>query len=171
LAEAIEPDVESGEPPLLPVIERFRPLGSTSQVLFRTSRPAVGTNKSHISHVVLDSPIWEHSVAYQLEGTPEVISYAKNDHLDLGIPYEWQGVKHEYRPDYLVRLRRKDGSVVTVILELKGFETEQDKQKEAAARRWVRAVNHHGEFGVWYFDVSQDPLRVRKLLEGIAAGS
>lgn len=73
LTEAIEPDAESGEPPILPVIERFRPLGSTAEVLFRTVRPCVGTTKSHISHVVLDAPKWEHSVAYQLEQIPELL--------------------------------------------------------------------------------------------------
>jgi hypothetical protein len=56
LTEAIEPDTEAGEPPILPVIERFRPIGSTSEVLFRTVRPCVGTTKSHISPVVLDAP-------------------------------------------------------------------------------------------------------------------
>ncbi|MDW8012711.1 MAG: hypothetical protein RMJ47_06985, partial [Bacteroidota bacterium] len=109
LTEAIEPDTEAGEPPLLPVIERFRPIGSTAEVLFRTVRPCVGTTKSHISHVVLDAPTWEHSVAYQLERMPEVVAYARNDHLDFTVPYEWQGVRHEYRPDYLVRLRCPDG--------------------------------------------------------------
>jgi type III restriction enzyme len=110
LTEAIEPDTEAGEPPILPVIERFRPPGSTSEVLFRTVRPCVGTTKSHISHVVLDAPKWEHSVAYQLERMPEVIAYARNDHLDFTIPYEWQGMRHEYRPDYLIRWRCEDGS-------------------------------------------------------------
>jgi type III restriction enzyme len=157
LKEAIEPDVEAGEPPLLPVIERFRPIGSTSEVLFRTVRPCVGTTKSHISHVVLDAPKWEHSIAYQLEGMPEVISYARNDHLDFTIPYEWEGVRHEYRPDYLIRLRAPNGGEIKVILEIKGFETEQDRQKKAAADRWVRAVNHHGEFGKWAFVVCRDP--------------
>jgi len=63
LTEAIELDTEAGEPPILPVIERFRPIGSTSEVLFRTVRPCVGTTKSHISHVVLDAPKWEHCMA------------------------------------------------------------------------------------------------------------
>ena len=164
LTEAIEPDTEAGEPPILPVIERFRPLGSTAEVLFRTVRPCVGTTKSHISHVVLDAPKWEHSVAYQLERMPEVITYARNDHLDFAIPYEWQAARHEYRPDYLVRWRCDDGHEVKVILEIKGFETEQDRQKEAAARRWVRAVNHHGEFGRWAFALCEDPARLRTLL-------
>ena len=163
LTEAIEPDTEAGEPPILPIIERFRPVGSTSEVLFRTVRPCVGTTKSHISHVVLDAPKWEHSVAYQLERMPEVIAYARNDHLDFTIPYEWQGVRHEYRPDYLVRWRCDDGQEIKILLEIKGFETEQDRQKEAAALRWVRAVNHHGEFGRWAFALCKDPGRLRTL--------
>lgn len=166
LTEAIEPDTDSGEPPILPVIERFRPIGSTSEVLFRTSRPCVGTTKSHISHVVLDAPVWEHSVAYQLERTPEVVSYARNDHLDFTIPYEWQGVKHEYRPDYLIRWRCPDGREIKVILEVKGLETEQDRQKKIAAHRWVRAVNNHGEFGKWVFCVCNDPQKVRETILG-----
>lgn len=164
LTEAIEPDTEAGEPPILPVIERFRPIGSTSEVLFRTVRPTVGTTKSHISHVVLDAPKWEHTIAYQLEQLSEVIAYARNDHLDFSIPYEWQGVRHEYRPDYLVRLSTRDGSKITVILEIKGFETEKDRQKEAAALRWVRAVNNHGEFGRWEFVVCKNPHELRRSL-------
>lgn len=164
LTEAIEPDTEAGESPVLPVIERFRPVGSTLEVLFRTVRPTVGTTKSHISHVVLDAPKWEHSVAFQLERLPEVISYARNDHLDLTIPYEWQGIRHEYRPDYLIRLKGKDHQEMKVILEVKGFETEQDRQKEVAARRWVKAVNHHREFGHWAFVLCKDPQRLKKVL-------
>ena len=169
LTEAIEPDTEAGEPPLLPVIERFRPIGSTAEVLFRTVRPCVGTTKSHISHVVLDAPKWEHSVAYRLERIPEVIAYAKNDHLDFTIPYEYRGVRHEYRPDYLVRWRMSEGREVKVILEVKGFKTEQDSQKEAAAQRWVRAVNNHGGFGQWTFCVCRDPEQVEETLRQAVA--
>jgi len=168
LTAVIEPDTDAGEPPLLPVIERFRPIGSTSEVLFRTVRPCVGTTKSHISHVVLDAPRWEHTVAFQLERMPEVIAYARNDHLDFTIPYEWQGVRHEYRPDYLVRLRQADGGELKLILEVKGFETEQDRQKEAAARRWVRAVNHHVDFGRWVYRVCKDPRELKGILRKVA---
>jgi len=164
LTEAIEPDTEAGEPPILPIIERFRPVGSTSEVLFRTVRPCVGTTKSHISHVVLDAPKWEHSVAYQLERMPEVIAYARNDHLDFTIPYEWQGARHEYRPDYLIRWLCDDGREVNFILEVKGLETEQDRQKQAAADRWAKAVNHHGEFGRWKFVPCKDPGQLRTTL-------
>lgn len=164
LLNAVEPDTDAGEPPVLPVIERFRPIGSTSEVLFRTVRPAVGTVKSHVSHVVLDAPKWEHCVAYQLERLPEVVAYVRNDHLDFTIPYEWQGVRHEYRPDYLVRLRHADGGEIKVVVEVKGFETEKDRQKEAAARRWVRAVNRHGEFGWWAFVLCREPQRLQSQL-------
>jgi len=167
LLQAIEPDMKDGEPALLPIIERFRPIGSTKDVLFRTVRPCVGTKKSHISHVVLDAPKWEHSVAYQLERIPEVVSYARNDHLDFTIPYEWEGIHHEYRPDFLLRWKHKDGSEIKVILEVKGFEMEKDQQKEMAARRWVRAVNHHGEFGKWEFVVCYDPLKLKEILQNL----
>ncbi len=32
---------------------------------------------------------------------------------------------------------------VTLIVEVKGYEKEQDRAKYAAAEKWVRAVNHH----------------------------
>lgn len=170
LTQAIEPDTDAGEAPLLPTIERFRPLGSTSEVLFRTVRPTVGTTKSHISHVALDSPTWEHSVAYRLEQMDDVLAYARNDHMDFTIPYEYQGTRHEYRPDYLVRVKTPHGPLA-LILEVKGFETEQDRAKEAAARRWVRAVNHHGEFGRWGFRVCRDPLRLGSVIRNAAGAS
>lgn len=165
LTEAIEPDTEAGETPILPVIEKFRPKGSTAEVLFRTVRPTVGTIKSHVSHVVLDAPKWEHNAAYQLEKMPEVVSYARNDHLDFTIPYEWIGVRHEYRPDFLIRLRTEEDREVMIVLEIKGFETEQDRQKETAAKRWVKAVNYHGDFGRWVFVVCKDPWRVRNKIQ------
>jgi type III restriction enzyme len=170
LTAAIEPDTEAGETPLLPIIERFRSVGSTSEVLFRTVRPCFGTVKSHVSHVVADSPRWEHSIAYGLERLPGVVAYAKNDHLDFTIPYEWLGVRHEYRPDYLIRMQRGESREIKVILEVKGFETEQDRQKEIAAYRWVKAVNYHGEFGKWVFTVCRDPRRLKPILDEIAAG-
>ena len=85
--------------------------------------------------------------------------------------YKWQGLRHEYRPDYLVRLRGNDGRELKLILEIKGFETEQDRQKEAAAQRWVRAVNHHGEFGKWQFMVCHDPTTIKLSLRALTQRS
>ena len=41
-------------------------------------------------------------------------------------------------PDFLVRLN----NAATLVLEIKGILTEQDKAKHAAARKWVQAVNN-----------------------------
>ena len=62
-------------------------------------------------------------------------------------------VSHYYEPDFLVRLR----SEKTLMLEIKGMETEQDRTKHKAARRWVSAVNDWGELGEWDFHVNKDP--------------
>jgi len=100
---------------------------------------------------------------------PEVIAYARNDHLDFTIPYEWQGMRHEYRPDYLIRLHGGGWATISLILEIKGFESEQDRQKEAAARRWVSAINHHGEFGRWAYVICKDPQGLKNYLRDVAA--
>jgi len=157
LQQAIRPDAITGEQPLLPVIERFRPIGSTHDVLFRTSRICHGTGKSHISHVVVDTAAWEHTVAFALERFDHILSYARNDHLDFTIPYEFDGQSHYYIPDFLVRVCCENNSVLNVILEVKGFESEKDRAKEIAAQRWASAVNHHGEFGKWVLVVCRDP--------------
>lgn len=44
-----------------------------------------------------------------------------------------------------------------MILEVKGRETEEDRQKYVAARRWVKAVNYKGDLGRWAFVVVRDP--------------
>jgi type III restriction enzyme len=125
---------------------------------------------------VADHSKWEHTVAYYLEKSPHVVSYVKNDHLDFVIPYEFIGHRHNYLPDYLVLLRWEDGALLNVILEVKGFESEQDRAKQAAAQRWVRAVNHHGGFGTWALAVCREPHKLEWLLDelrgraGVGAG-
>jgi type III restriction enzyme len=164
LIGAIEPDTDAGEAAILPRIDRQRPMGSTTGVQFRTTKPTRGAAKSHISHVVLDSS-WEHTAAYHFELSPHVISYAKNDRLDFEIEYEWRGVKHKYRPDYLVKIDARDRDPVTLILEVKGFEDEQDRMKSTAAVRWCRAVNHDGRFGRWLYYQTRKPATLRAELE------
>jgi len=168
LCDAIRPDTEAGEVPILPRIERYRPVGSSSEVMFRTVRECYGTAKSHVSHVVTDSR-WEHSVAYQLERNPNVISYVKNDHMDFEIPYEFAGVTHGYRPDYIIRYKLNETKELNIILEVKGYESEQDRAKQTAAKRWIDAVNHHGGFGIWRLVVCKDPHRLNSMLESAAS--
>jgi type III restriction enzyme len=160
LFAAIEPDTDAGEAPLLPRIERYRPEGSSREVMFRTTRNVKETKNSHVSHIVLDSK-WESSVAYRFEQlAPLVESYVRNDHLDFTIPYEYEGKSHDFIPDYIVRIVRADGSKLNVVVETKGYEREQDRAKESGLGRWVRAVNYHGGFGQWASIWSTDPATI-----------
>ncbi len=164
LVEGIRPDTSEGEPPLLPLLNRFQPRASTASVTFKTTRPCFDTTKSHIDHVVADTQTWEQSASFYLEASEFVAFYGRNDHLDLVIPYDYFNVQHQYQPDFLVRLT--DGR--TLILEIKGAEDEQDRQKHQAAKRWVEAVNNWGQMGRWMFHVCRNPQMLGRELEGLA---
>ena len=66
----------------------------------------------------------------------------------------------KYRPDFLIRLT--DGT--TLVLEVKGQETDEAKTKHRFLDEWVEAVNVHGGFGRWTWDVSRDPADVEDIL-------
>lgn len=158
LRDAIVPDDSEGEPPLLPILNQYKPIGTTADVNFPTVKPCRATQKSHINQVVVDTKTWEAGAAFRLEMSKAVECYARNDHLDFVIPYEYQGVNHSYVPDFLVRLTNG----VTVVLEIKGFEDDQDRAKHTAAARWVNAVNTWNQLGRWTFHVCRNPQLVEK---------
>lgn len=154
LRDAIHPDTSAGEPPLLPILNRYRPIGKTSTVDFPTTRPVSATKKSHINLVVQHSD-WEGQAARKLDECDLVKHYARNDHLGLVIPYEFMGQERSYEPDFLVRLVKD----LNLLLEIKGFEVhnpELNNAKHGAAKRWVEAVNNLEEFGKWGFVVCRD---------------
>ena len=158
LLTAIEPDESQGETPLLPILNRHEPMGSTADVKFFTVRRCQATVKSHINLVALDTETWEASAAFRLEASDRVAFYARNDELGLVIPYDYEGEPRVYMPDFLVRLT--DGR--TLVLETKGYLTDEDKAKHAAAKRWVSALNHWGQAGGWLFHVCFDPQELSK---------
>ena len=160
LRDRIEPDESEGEPPLLPVLYKYEPVSSTSNVQFLTKRSVFATQRSHINFVVADTATWESSAAFRLEQSGAVKFYARNDRMSFRIPYEYQGIDHNYEPDYLVRL--KDDT--TLILEIKGYEDDQDKAKHNAAKRWVSAVNNWKQLGNWDFHVCRNPQLLDKEL-------
>jgi type III restriction enzyme len=156
LLAAIKPDDSAGESPLLPILNRYQSTGSTADVDFKTTRPCFVTTYSHINLVAADTARWEQSAAFRLEAAVEkglAQFYARNDELGLMIPYDFLRVSQHYQPDFLVRL----ANGTTLILEIKGQETEQDRAKHAAAKRWVEAVNNWGQLGTWAFHVCKDP--------------
>jgi type III restriction enzyme len=164
LLARIEPDDESGEMPLMPILNRYKPIGSTADVEFKTTKPCFATAMSHINQVVADTQQWEQSAAFRIEMAAKhgiVLFYAKNDHLDLLIPYEYFGVEHNYIPDYLVRMTNG----VTLLLEIKGQEDNQDNAKHDSAQRWISAVNNWGKLGTWYLHVCRNPQMLERELQ------
>lgn len=153
---AIVPDDSQGEPPLMPILNRYKSIGTTAEVDFKTTQPCTGTQRSHINLVAADTATWEQSAAFRLEQaglTGAVKYYARNDGLGFVIPYEYMGVSHHYEPDFLVKL----ANGVTLVLEIKGLFTDQDNAKHEAAKRWIAAVNNWGQLGRWGFHVNKDP--------------
>ncbi|MFQ5436557.1 MAG: restriction endonuclease, partial [Anaerolineae bacterium] len=168
MLDAIRPDVTAGETPLLPILNRYAPTGTTTDVEFKTTRPVKGTIYSHINAVPTHTKTWENSAAFHLELAARdgvVRAYARNDGLEFTIPYEYYGIHHSYEPDFLAKLivdpdePQRD---VTLIVEVKGYETDQDRAKHQAARRWVAAVNNWGKLGQWDFYVTRDPQLLRR---------
>jgi type III restriction enzyme len=159
LIAAITPDDSKGEAPLLPRLNRSRPIDSTERVRFKTVKPVQLTGASHLNFVACDTDSWEQAATFQLERLAKeglVYCYAKNDRLEFNIPYELYGNPHVYEPDFIVRLRNS----VNVITEIKGKQHEDTDAKHQAARRWVSAVNHWGRLGEWDFLVCREPQRL-----------
>ncbi len=142
------------------IFDETHPIGTTARMRpWLTTRPCLATEKSQISHVVYDSA-WEKAVADLCEKIPQTVAWAKNDHLDFIVRYLWRGSSRNFVPDYLIRL--SNGK--TLVLEVKGVDSEQNRAKRAAMETWVKAVNEQGGFGQWCFDVVFEPARTRDVL-------
>lgn len=149
--------VEQNQERFEPVFDEDFPIGSTrSMRTWYTTKPCVPTQRSQISHMVSDSA-WEQHAANVLETSNLVQAYAKNDHLGFQIYYLWNGSRRRYVPDFLIRL--SNGK--TLILEIKGEDSPQNKAKRAALDVWVKAVNTKGGFGVWCWDVIFEPAQIQ----------
>jgi type III restriction enzyme len=156
LAAAITPDDTKGETPLLPRLNRYKPVGSTEKVHFKTVKPVQVTAAGHLNLVACDADSWEQAAVFQLEKLAQegvVYCYARNDRLDFNLPYELYGVPHVYEPDFLVRLT----SNLAVLIKVKGKIYDNTDVKDQAPRRWVSAVNHWGRLGQWDFLPCRNP--------------
>ena len=173
LLTAIRPDDSQAEPPLTPILNRYVPFGSTAEVDFKTTRICHSTVHSHVNQMPMDTAVWESSAAFYVEmavAAGVAHSYARNEGLHFTIPYDYYGISHAFEPDFLVKLMRDPQDAaqdVTLILEIKGYETDQDRAKHQAAQRWVKAVNNWGQMGRWAFHVSRDPQLLLRELQHI----
>jgi len=139
-----------------PVLRRFDPEGSTDDVDFFTRKAVITTEKSHVSHVVLDGKkgnTWEEELARLLEDNTDVAAYVKNDHMGFTIPYVHEGLTHQYVPDFIARLADgAAGKVKTLIIEVSGglkAPGPTEAKADTARHQWVPAVNSHGGWGLW----------------------
>ena len=145
---------------LEPVFDRDRSIRSTGDMgTWYTGRPCEYTARSHINFCVQDST-WEASEAFALDHAPEVAAWVKNDHLGFEVFYVYRGVVRKYRPDFLIRLRSGD----MLVLETKGQDSEQNQTKRRFLDEWANAVNAHGGFGRWSWDVSLAPGDIQDIL-------
>lgn len=145
---------------LEPVFDRDQPIRSTGNMrTWYTGRPCSFANRSHINFCVYDGT-WEASESFALDHASEVDAWVKNDHLGFEVFYIYRGVVRKYRPDFIIRLT--SGGIL--ILETKGRDRDQDRTKRQFLDEWVKAVNTHGGFGRWSWDVSMNPGDIHDIL-------
>ncbi|MDN5880974.1 MAG: type III restriction endonuclease subunit R, partial [Nitrosospira sp.] len=143
-----------------PVFDEESPIGSTRYMrAWYTTRPCHATGKSQISHMIADSA-WEQYAANFLEKNANVIAYAKNDHLGFQVYYLWNGARRRFVPDFLIRL----STGKTLVLEIKGEDSAQNRAKRSALDMWVKAINAKGGFGVWASDVVFQPAQIHDVI-------
>lgn len=151
---------------LEPVFDDSHPIRSTEEMRpWYTGRPCAWTKRSHVNFCVYDST-WEASEAYELDRSEYVAAWVKNDHLGFEIAHVFRGVRRKYRPDYLIRLQNG----LMLVLEVKGKDSVENQVKRAALDEWVKAVNAHGGFGRWAWDVSWRPGDVADILTHYSRG-
>jgi type III restriction enzyme len=158
---------------LKPILRAYEYTGSTRYVDFDTTRAVYVSrpDKCHINYVVADTTSWEQKMAQSLEEMDEVICYVKNQGLEFTIPYVLEGEERKYYPDFIVRLKDKQGEILNLIVEVTGEKKKEKAAKVAAARNlWVPAINNYGGFGKWAFIEISDPWDAKNTIRAYLAG-
>ncbi|MCZ2153047.1 MAG: DEAD/DEAH box helicase family protein [Bryobacterales bacterium] len=149
-----------GSHPVKVILEPYNRAGSTSHVLFNTSKTRrwqTDSRRCHINWVILDSD-WEAEFCRVAEAHPRVRCYVKNHGLGFEIPYRYGSETRRYLPDFIVMVDdgrgKRDGEedLLHLVVEIKGYRGEDAKDKKAAMEtQWIPGVNHDGRFGRWAF--------------------
>ena len=164
--DGILPAAARTDAKLLPILNSFQPYTSTANVNYQTTRPVIDLVKSHLNRAVIRSG-WETKAIDTLEKLDCVECFTPNDRqIGLIVPYEYGGQRHNYEPDFMVKLQNKK----IVMLEIKGaagsiHDEDLVLAKNAAARKWVAAVNNLKTWGEWEFDICKDLQKLRGRLE------
>ena len=83
---------------------------------------------------------WECRVMTWLDKNPDIISWASEE---LIIPYisPADGQRHRYFPDFLVKVRNKDGVLKTMLIEVKPkYQTQPPVQKKRITKQYINEV-------------------------------
>lgn len=86
--------------------------------------------------------LWERTVMTYLDNHPDVIWWASEE---LIIPYfnPIDNKKHRYFPDFVAKMKTKDGSIKTVVLEVKPEkQTKQPTQKRKTKKYITEAATY-----------------------------
>lgn len=159
LLTCIRPDTAAGESAELPRL-MHPPSDSTSSVDFWTNKSVRETIRSHVNYVIQDSS-WEAQAAYKFETHQAVAAYFKNTGKHFTIPYDVSGERHEFWPDFILRLARDTDEYL--ILETKGHD-DFAEAKQAASVRWCDAVTADGRWGRWSFRMARSVADVSYIL-------
>ncbi len=159
------------EKKVLPILTPYDTIGSTRYVDFITAKEVQETVKSHINYVVADTEQWEQGVAKRLEQMPEVIAYVKNQNLGFTIPYEHQGITHQYTPDFVAKIEMPDKQILNLLIEVTGKKDDKKMLKIKTTRElWVPAINNAERFGRWDILEIQDIHETQNLIRAAMAG-
>jgi len=145
------------ERPVMAIIDPHNPIGSSSAVNFRTTKPDLwdtDPKKSHVNKVACDSG-WEAQFCRAVESHPRVVRYVKNQGLGLEVPYRSGEDNRRYHPDFIVVINLGDEEneeLLNLIVEVKGYRRENEKAKQNTMRTyWVPGVNNLKTYGRWAF--------------------
>jgi type III restriction enzyme len=139
-----------------PILNYYNPQGSTRHVQGNTSKDTWATRFSHVNRVVMDSG-WEGLAGKTLDDMCDeghVLAWVKNSFLGLEIPYiDKAGDQRRYLPDFLVRLKKPDGSLLNLVIEITGMNKDKAEKKHTVETRWLPAINAvrhlHARPGQW----------------------
>jgi type III restriction enzyme len=153
------------------ILDAYNPSGSTRFVAFNTSKEvrATARDRSHVSHVVLDSD-WEAELARVIERHPRVVSYVKNQGMQFDVPYRDGAVPRRYVPDFIVRIDDGGEEPLNLILEVKGYRGGDAQLKaETMKTLWVPGVNNLETYGRWAFEEFRDVFAIQETFDKLVA--
>jgi hypothetical protein len=105
--------------------------------LFRPKNP--GKYQGNPSNIVYRS-LWELKLMRYLDDHPEVISWGSEE---LVIPYRSpiDGKIHRYFPDFTVKKKNRDGTTMTLVIEVKPkAQTIEPKVQKKATKKYINEV-------------------------------